>query len=218
MRVLLVNGDPEIVEVLKTEIDKQYILDVAYNGEEGAYLSQINDYATIIVEEFLPDCSGVDVCMEVRNNKVTSPILMCMNEGATLNDRVRSIESGADVVLRKPIRPVEVVAYIHSLIRLRSNYLFSYKLEYADLVVDVRRRAVFVGKQQVILRRKEYDILHHLLVNIGRVVPRERLLDHVWENNYEVASNTLDVHIAALRRKLKRDYIFTVYGYGYKMG
>ncbi len=220
MRVLFVNNDADSAVDMCSAIDKHYLLDVAHNGEEGVYLSQVNDYAAIVVEADLGDMENTDLCKVTRGEDQETPIIVLLDED-DLEKKLDSLDCGADAVLTKPVQAREIVAYLRSLIKKASGVKGSNMLSVGNLTLDLSSKEVDRGGQGIELSRKEFGPLECLMLNKGRIVSKERLLEQVWEMGFETFSNTLEVHIKSLRDKVDRPFekrlIKTVYGFGYKL-
>jgi len=220
MRVLFVNNDAHSAADMCSEIDKHYLLDMAHNGEEGVYLSQVNDYAAIVIEADLGDMENTDLCKVTREEDQETPIIVLLEE-ADLERKLDSLDCGADAVLTKPVQAIEIMAYLKSLIKRANGVKGSNVLSVGNLKLDLSSKEVERCGQRVVLSRKEYEILECLMLSKGRIVSKERLLEQVWEMGFETFSNTLEVHIKTLRDKVDRPFekrlIKTVYGFGYKV-
>lgn len=222
MRVLLVHSEHHFTGKYKEELDDLYVLDVANNGEDGAFMSHVNDYDAIVIDSELPDVSCLDVCRKTRQKNVRVPILMLLNSG-DLDLKISSLDFGADAVLTKPISTEEIKAYLRSLIKryLSAGNNVADTLKAQNLELNYFTKKVFRAGKEIKLRRKEFDVLEYLLLNKGKVVTKEMLLEKVWDDGICVRSNTLEVHIKSLRDKIDRNYenkiIKTVYGFGYKI-
>ena len=220
MRVLFVNNDAESAVDMCSEVNKHYLLDVAHNQEEGVYLSQVNDYAAIVVEADLGDMENTDLCKVAREDDQEIPIIVLLEED-DLERKLDSLDCGADAVLTKPVQVRELVAYLRSLIKKANGVKGSNVLSAGELKMDLHAKEVVRGGQRIVLSRKEFELLECLMLSKGRIVSKERLLEQVWEMGFETVSNTLEVHIKNLRDKVDRPYekklIKTVYGFGYKL-
>lgn len=222
MRVLYINNDAHSALDMCSELDKHYLLDVAHNGEEGTYLSMVNDYAAIVVESDLPDMENTEVCKVTREEDEEVPIVVLLEQDI-LEQKLDSLDCGADAVLTKPIEPRELNAYLKNLIKRRcgNGVNGSNILSVHDLNLDLGSKEVFRSGKRIVLTKKEYGILECLMLCRGRVVSKEKLLEQVWDMGFETFSNTLEVHIKSLRDKADRPFeeklIKTVYGFGYKM-
>lgn len=220
MRVLLVDDDLDYINSYIAEIQKDYIVDVAYTANDGAYRAEVNDYDVIIIDSSLPDESSYRLCREVRDANISSPILV-LSENQDHCTRTQSLKDGANVCLAKTAPPTEVSAQIKALTRLRHSYGGGTKIKLGNLVVDFNLQQVSADSQKIQLRKKEFNILEYLLLNRGRVVSKEELLDHIWEDGILVKSNSLEVHIRNLRIKIEKPFgqalIKTLRGFGYKI-
>lgn len=220
MRILLIDDDLENIECMTTEISDHFLVDVAYNGADGCFLSQVNDYATIVVDYELPDIHSQDFCRITRKANVSTPILMTIKEDDP-DIKVACLDCGVNGFLKKPVYANELVAYIHSFTKQKYGLNHISKLVINDLVLDTKTKEVFKNGTKINLRRKEFDILEILMTRKNNVVSKEFLLEQVWEEGICVGSNTLEVHIKSLRDKIDKPFdkklIKTVYGFGYKL-
>ncbi len=219
MRLLLVDDDKENVNDIVNNFNKSYILDVAYSGVEGAYLSQVNEYDAILIDETLPDMDGAEVCRTTRSANVESPILLLLEHDKDVSYKVKSLDSGADSYISKPLDKEELSANIRALIRRKGSEIKNNYASSGPILIDLKLRQAYLENELLYLRRKEYDILQHLVVNKGKIVSKESLLEHIWEQGIYSISNTLEVHIRSLRKRLyekySREIIKTVRGFGY---
>jgi DNA-binding response OmpR family regulator len=202
------------------EIQKDYIVDVAYTANDGAYRAEVNDYDVIVIDSCLPDEDSYRLCREVRDANISSPILL-LSENQNHITRTQSLKDGANVCLAKQSPPSEVSAQIKALTRLRHSYASRNKITVSCLTVDFSLQEVSGPNGKIPLRKKEFNILEYLLLNRGRTVTKEELLDHIWEEGILVQSNSLEVHIRNLRLKLEVPFgqiiIKTLRGFGYKI-
>jgi len=220
MRVLLIEDDREVAENIKDEIEKHYIVDVAYSGHDGSYLSQVNDYDAMVVDMALSDISGIELCRMTRAANINTPILM-LAQTNDVSPKVSSLDSGADDCMSKPLSSPELLARLRALTRRQPLIAHSNMLCVGDLCLDLVTRTARRANITINLRRKEFDLLEYLMINKNRVVSKELILDHVWEQGIDVGSNTIEVHIRTLRRKVDRPFgkksIKTFYNFGYKI-
>lgn len=220
MRVLIIENDANLAFGIKAELKKSYVVDLAENGENGAFLAQTNNYDVILVDIVLPDIHGIEICRIIRSAGSKTPILMLT--GITdVNFKVSSLDSGADDYLTKPFSFSELSARMRALMRRGPEVLASEKLRIEDLVVDLGSRTVKRAQRKIYLRKKEFDFLELLLRNKGKVVSKEKALESIWEEGLDVLSNTLEVHIRNLRKAIdtpdRKKLIKTVHGIGYKI-
>jgi heavy metal response regulator len=218
VRILLVEDEPRVAGVLAKGLREQtYAVDLAHDGEEGLHLGSVNDYDLVILDVMLPKKDGHTICRELRAQGRRTPILMLTARGS-VDDRVAGLDCGADDYLTKPFDFKELLARIRALLR-RSAVLRPDRLQVADLTLDTASHAVSRAGQPVTLTAKEYALLEFLVVNEGRVVGRELIAQHVWDENFDPFSNVIDVYIKRLRAKLdagsERRLIHTRRGEGY---
>jgi len=197
--------------------EQTFAVDVARDGEEGLYLGSVNEYDLVILDVMLPLKDGHTVCRELRAAGRRVPILMLTARGS-VDDRVAGLDCGADDYLVKPFDFKELLARVRALLR-RSAVLRSERLRVADLTLDTASHTVTRGGKPVELTAKEYALLEFLVLNEGRVVGREQIAQHVWDENFDPFSNIIDVYIKRLRAKLDlqagRRLIHTRRGEGY---
>jgi len=218
MRILLVEDEARVAGFLTKGLREQaYAVDLAGDGEEALHLGTVNDYDLIILDVMLPRKDGHAVCRELRGRGCRTPILMLTARGS-VDDRVAGLDCGADDYLTKPFDFKELLARLRALSR-RSAILRPGKLRVADLTLDTASHAVERAGKPVNLTAKEYALLEFLVCNEGRVVGREQIAQHVWDENFDPLSNVIDVYIKRLRAKLDADagrrLIHTRRGEGY---
>lgn len=201
MRVLLVEDDHRIASfVAKGLRANSYAVDTAFDGEEGLYLSTINSYDLFILDINLPLKDGFQVCSEIRQSGNNKPILMLTARDA-VDDRVSGLDTGADDYLTKPFEVRELLARLRALLR-RHTEIRDQKIVVADLEIDTMSRSANRGGKDIELTTKEYSLLEFLAVNKGKVVDREQISEHVWDDSFDPFSNLIEVYIKRLRTKL----------------
>jgi DNA-binding response OmpR family regulator len=220
MRVLLVEDEPQIAEFIKKSLRAEYFaVDVASDGEKGLYLGRIHDYDLIILDNMLPKKKGIDVCRELRAHGKTTPILILSVKTET-NQKVQLLNAGADDYLMKPFSFEELLARMRALLR-RSPHVEGDILKIDNLELDSGKHTVTRGGKEVYLTRKEFMLLQYLLRNLGSVLSRGMIMEHVWDMNADPFSNTIESHILSLRKKINfgnnKKLITTVPGRGYKI-
>ncbi len=197
--------------------EQTYAVDIAADGEQALYQASINEYDILILDVMLPIKDGHSVCRELRAAGFRTPILMLTALGS-VDDRVTGLDSGADDYLAKPFDFKELLARLRALLR-RSASLRPRVAHVADLVLDTGSHGVRRAGRDIDLTAKEYALLEYLMLNEGRVVGREQIAQHVWDENFDAFSNVIDVYIKRLRGKLDtghgRRLIHTRRGEGY---
>jgi DNA-binding response OmpR family regulator len=220
MRILVVDDDRRLCAVIKRGLlEESYAVDLAYDGEEGEYLAEVNPYDLIILDIMLPNKDGIEVCHELRAKKVNAPILM-LTAKDTVEDRVRGLDTGADDYLVKPFAFSELLARVRALLR-REGMSKSPELRVGDLTLNTLTRQVRRGQRPVELTTKEYVILEYFMHHPNVVVTRTMLEEHAWDYDFDSLSNLVDVYIRRLRRKMdiegEDSLIQTVRGAGYRL-
>lgn len=217
MKVLLIEDNIYLAKSISRYLQKEFVVETAYTGTEGKERALRLSYAVILLDLTLPDISGHDICKNLRDTGITTPIIITSADH-TVDSRVKLLECGADDFIVKPFRADELVARIHAVLR-RNMQRADYKIAVGDLILDTHSRRVYKGEEYIPLRRKEFDVLEYLANNKGRAISRMTVLNHVWSDSKDSWQNTVDVHIMHLRDKIDRPYkttyIKTVYGVGY---
>ncbi|MBX5477493.1 MAG: response regulator transcription factor [Pyrinomonas methylaliphatogenes] len=218
MRVLLAEDDPRMARLIARGLREQaYAVDVAADGDEALYKVEINDYDIAILDVMLPKRDGFEVCRELRQKGWRRPILLLTARDA-VEDRVRGLDLGADDYLTKPFAFKELMARLRALLR-RSDELRPSIIRIADLEIDTNGQRVRRGGQPIELTAKEYALLEYLARNAGRIVRREEIAEHVWDERFDPFSNLIEVYINRLRRKIDEPFgtplIHTRRGAGY---
>jgi two-component system copper resistance phosphate regulon response regulator CusR len=218
VRILLVEDESRVAGFIAKGLREQaYAVDIAGDGEQALYQAAVNQYDIVILDVMLPLKDGHTVCRELRASGFRTPILMLTARGA-VDDRVEGLDSGADDYLAKPFDFKELLARLRALLR-RSAALRPQVLRVADLTLNTASHAAARAGKPVSLTAKEYALIEFLVLNQGRVVGREQIGQHVWDENFDPLSNVIDVYIKRLRAKLdtgfSRRLIHTRRGEGY---
>lgn len=221
MRILVVEDNPKMNAVLKRGLEELgYAVDTALTGFDGEDLAAANPYDAIVLDVMLPDRDGMDVARSLRRRKIATPILMLTALSGT-SEKVSGLDAGADDYLTKPFEFDELAARLRALLR-RGTASDAVNLEYADVELDLLKRAATRAGQRLDLTAKEFALLEFLVRNPDRVLTRTLIGEKVWDMNFEPESNVIDVYISQLRRKLDRPFdttlIHTVVGSGYRFG
>jgi len=220
MRILVVDDDRRLCAVIKRGLlEEAYAVDLAYDGEEGEYLAEVNPYDLIILDIMLPNKDGTEVCRELRTKKVNTPILM-LTAKDTVEDRVKGLDAGADDYLVKPFAFNELLARVRAMLR-REGMSKSPELRVGDLTLNTLTRQVWRGQRSIELTTKEYVILEYFMRHPNVVVTRTMVEEHAWDYDFDSLSNLVDVYIRRLRRKIdsegENSLIQTVRGAGYRL-
>ena len=195
--------------------DAGYAVDCAVDGERAEFLGQTESYDVVVLDLGLPSLDGLTVLRRWREAGVTVPVLVLTARGSWY-EKVQGIDAGADDYLSKPFRMEELLARLRGLIR-RSRHMGSSEMRSGSLAVDSRTGRVTVDGQPVRLTALEFRVLLYLMHHRGRAVPQGELAEHIYPIDAERDSNTIEVFIARLRRKLGAGVINTVRGFGYRI-
>jgi two-component system copper resistance phosphate regulon response regulator CusR len=180
--------------------EHSYAVDIAGDGDAALYQTSINDYDLLVLDILLPQRNGFEVCRELRTRGDTTPILMLTARGS-IDDRVTGFDAGADDYLTKPFSFRELLARIRALLR-RDTHLRPDILQIEDLVVDSASHRVSRANQEIQLTAKEYALLEYLARHAGRLVGRAEIAAHVWDDSFDPFSNTIEVYVNRLRKKI----------------
>ncbi len=218
MRVLLVEDDARVARFVSRALREQsYAVDEVANGEDALYQMAINAYDAVILDVMIPGRDGFEVCREMRAGGTRIPVLMLTARDA-VEDRITGLDIGADDYLTKPFEVGELLARLRALLR-RGTELRPATIKLADLELDTHAQQARRGGQEVSLTTKEYALLEYLIRNAGRVVGREEISEHVWDETFDPFSNLIEVYINRLRHKVDEPFavplIHTRRGAGY---
>ena len=218
MRILAIEDDIEIANFLQESLQREgFIVDIARDGDRGSFLSRTNEYDFIILDYILPEKDGLAVCKEIRQQRKDVPILM-LSVRSSIPDKVKLLNLGVDDYLAKPFSLSELLARIRAILR-RPKKLEGNPITYANLELERMGQRLFKEDEEIYLTRKEFLLLEYFMKNIGIVLSRGMLLEHVWNVETDPFSNTIEAHILNLRRKIDPNHllIHTIPGRGYKM-
>jgi len=221
MRILIIEDERDLANALARGLRQEgYAVDIATNGMEGLELGEIYEYDLVVLDLNLPKLDGLEVCQRFRSNKPELLILI-LTARSRLEDRVMGLDQGADDYLIKPFHFEELAARIRALLR-RDLRVREPILEVGDLRLDPARRIAWQKKQPLSLTKKEFAILEYLMRHAGEVVSQEELIEHVWNEDVNLFTASVRVHVHSLRRKLGDNpdsphYIETITGSGYRL-
>lgn len=220
MKILVVEDNIKLAENLKQGLSQEgYAVDIVHDGlsAEKRILINRDEYDLIVLDRMLPEKDGVSVCVNWRENDIVIPILMLTALDST-DDKVRGLDAGADDYLAKPFAFKELIARIHALLR-RPKQTSPVVLGVGDININTTSRTVTYKNKPITLTLKEFMVLEYMMRNLGKVITRDELYSHAWDFVDSSFSNTVDVHIKNLRRKIHDNgkIIQTIRGVGYKM-
>jgi len=214
MRVLVVEDDANLNRQIKEALtDAGYAVDVAFDGEEGHFLGDTEPYDAVVLDIGLPQMDGLSVLEEWRRAGKTMPVLL-LTARDRWSDKVQGIDAGADDYVAKPFHMEEILARIRALVRRAAGHA-SNEITAGSVRLDVKAGKVTVDGQSVKLTSHEYRLLAYLMHHSGRVVSRTELVEHLYDQDFDRDSNTIEVFVGRIRKKLGVEIIQTVRGLGY---
>ncbi|HMN08403.1 MAG TPA: response regulator transcription factor [Gemmatimonadaceae bacterium] len=221
MRLLFVEDDARIAESAASYLRKVGMaVDIAATGEDALRLAALNEYDIAVLDVRLPGIDGFEVCRRLRFSGYPIRILMATARD-TVEDRIAGLDLGADDYVVKPYVLAELEARVRALLR-RPATVVPVKLQVEDLTLDTGTRIAERNGREISLTSKEYAVLEYLMRHPGEVVTREKISAHAWDDNYDPASNVIDVYIARLRKKIddpaEAPLVSTIRGAGYRLG
>jgi two-component system, OmpR family, copper resistance phosphate regulon response regulator CusR len=217
MRILLVEDERRVASFVSRALrENSYAVDLAETGEKAIAMATRTAYDGILLDIRLPGLSGIQVCRELRDAKIDTPILM-LTARSLVEQRVEGLDAGADDYLTKPFALAELLARVRALIRRRADG--DRVLRYADLEVDRLQRRVTRAGHTITLTAKEFALLEFLLSRAPSVVPRSEIIERVWDTHFDTETNLVEVYVNRLRQKIagggNSKLIHTVHGVGY---
>jgi len=217
MRVLVVEDDRDLnAQLARALTEAGYAVDAAFDGEEGHYLGDTEPYDAIILDIGLPVMDGLSVLQNWRRAGRATPVLI-LTARDRWSDKVQGIDAGADDYVAKPFHIEEVLARIRALVRRAAGHA-SNELVCGPVRLDLKTSLVTVEDRPVKLTEKEYRVLEYLMHHKERVISRTELTEHLYDQDFDRDSNTIEVFVGRLRKKLGVDLIETVRGMGYRLG
>ena len=218
MKVLIVEDERTLSDTIKQCICKKFDTEQAYDGYEAYMMAKENIYDAIILDLMLPEMSGYDVLLKLRENKVLTPVLI-LTAKDTLNDKLKGFNYGADDYLVKPFEREELLARLEAIIRRTNGAYKQDEIEYKDLKLNIKSRRAFIKDKEITLQGKQFDILEYLINSKGTIITKEQIFDKIWGFDSFTTTNVVEVYASGLRKTLKQygydKYIKNIRGVGY---
>ncbi|HWQ82570.1 MAG TPA: response regulator transcription factor [Ignavibacteria bacterium] len=224
-KILVVDDEKDIVDLLKYNLEKEKEFEVitAFNGRDALEKAVKEKPDLILLDIMMPEMNGFDVCRKLKTGAANGIPVIFLTAKENEIDEIIGLELGADDYIQKPISPRKVIARVKSVIRraysekdktIKTDEYIKFK----NLEVDTVAHSVKIDNEDVFFPKKEFQLLHFLLSNRGKVLSRDVLLNHIWGENIYVVDRTIDVHVAKVREKLGdySEYIETIKGLGYR--
>ena len=222
MKLLLVEDDPKISSFIKIGLEaNNYLVDVAYDSPIAEKFALSRKYDVMIFDVVIPGISGFELCKNIRNNNIMTPVLF-LTSLDSIEDKLTGFNSGGDDYLVKPFSFQELLARLKALNRRNGDIKVKQVLKIADLEIDTSSRKVKRGGKDIFLTATEYKILELLMENEGKVFDRVHIAEKIWGFSFNSGTNIIDVHINSIRRKIDKEFttklIHTRKGFGYVLG
>lgn len=218
MKVLIVEDERTLSDTIKQCICKKIDTEQAYDGYEAYMMAKENIYDAIILDLMLPEMSGYDVLLKLRENKVLTPVLI-LTAKDTLNDKLKGFNYGADDYLVKPFEREELLARLEAIIRRTNGAYKQDEIEFKDLKLNIKSRRAFIKDKEITLQGKQFDILEYLINSKRTIITKEQIFDKIWGFDSFTTTNVVEVYASGLRKTLKQygydKYIKTIRGVGY---
>ena len=216
MRILVVEDDKNLNRQIKDALlDDGYVVDVAFDGEEGHFLGESEPYDAVILDIGLPKMDGISIIEAWRRDGHNMPVLLLTARDGW-SDKVKGIDAGADDYVAKPFHMEEVLARLRALVRRAAGHA-SNEIIIGDVSLDARGGKLCVKGKVIKVTSHEFRLLSYLIHHKGKVISRTELIEHLYDQDFDRDSNTIEVFVGRLRKKLPKDFINTVRGLGYQV-
>ena len=219
MKILIIEDNISVRNVLRIGLEAEgYIVDDVGDGDRGSYFARVNKYNLILLDNVLPKKMGKQVCKEIREAGVSTPVLL-LSAKADINSKILLLDEGADDYMTKPFSFEELKSRIKALTR-RPVILTTSIIKIGNLTIDTNNFEIKKGQKKIYLTRKEFTLLNLLIENKGQVVSRGTIMEFAWDSNMDPFSNTIETHIRNIRSKIgdrRKQIIKNIPGRGYKI-
>ncbi len=220
MRLLIVEDEKTLANLIKKGFEEEgYAVDVAYNGEDGLFLAKNNIYDAIVLDIMLPIIDGISLLKELREQNFSTPIIL-LTAKDSVKDKVLGLDSGSDDYLTKPFSFEELLSRVRAIIR-RKFAASSPIIKICDLAIDTAQKTVKRCNKIIDLSAKEYSLLEYLALNKNKVINRTAIIEHLYDEDFDLDSNVIDVFINRIRNKIDKNFdkklVHTFRGIGYSL-
>ncbi|MBR3002004.1 MAG: response regulator transcription factor [Clostridia bacterium] len=220
MQVLIIEDDKILSDTIKQCIKNKYQVEQAFDGQEGVLYANQDIYDVIILDIMMPIMNGYEVLVELRKNKISTPVLILTAKDA-LEDKIRGFNSGADDYLVKPFEKEELIARVDAMIRRNNRTYFKNEVEFEEIKLDLSSRKAYINEKEITLQGKQFDMLEYLINYKEKIITKEQIFDKIWGFNSETTTNVVEVYASGIRKELKKygcdKYFKTIRGVGYMM-
>ena len=218
MKVLLVEDEKVLSYTIADSLKDEYEVDQAFDGLEAEFAAKQDIYDVIILDLMLPEKDGYQVLESIRKDGILTPVLI-LTAKDSLNDKLKGFQSGADDYLTKPFAKEELKARIEVMIRRNNPNYFKKEMKFKDLRIDLTARKAYIGKNELTLQGKQFDMLEYLINYKDRIITKEQIFDKIWGFDSDTTTNVVEVYASGIRKELKKyeydKYFKTIRGVGY---
>jgi len=221
MKILVVEDEIELLTTVSNYLTKEkYICELAENFQKAKKKLSINEYDIILLDITLPDGDGIDLLQTIRKNNIRAGVII-LSAKNSLDDKITGLDFGADDYMTKPFQLSELNSRIKAILR-RHKFGGDSTLHFNEISITTDSKTVKINNKEIVLTKKEYDMLLYFIINKNRVLTKEAIAEHLWNDNIDLSDNFdfIYTHLNNIRRKIKskggNDYIKTIYGMGYK--
>jgi len=216
MKVLVVEDEPQLAQQMQQQLTEQgFIVDCAYDGEEAHFMGSTETYDAVVLDLGLPKIDGLTVLKKWRAENLTMPVII-LTARSLLHEKIEGLNAGADDYLAKPFQMGELVARLQALVRRAAGKASSI-VTVGDIRLDISASTVTKAGLSITLTAHEFKVLSYLMLHLGQVVSRATLIEHIYAQDFDRDSNTIEVFVGRLRKKLGSKMIETVRGLGYRI-
>lgn len=206
MKILIVEDDKILSDTIKQCICKKFQTEQAFDGYEGYTYAKENIYDAIILDLMLPEMSGYDVLLKLRDNKILTPVLI-LTAKDSIEDKLKGFRYGADDYLVKPFETEELVARLEAIIRRTNGNYSGQVLEFKDMTINLQNRQVLIKGKEVILQGKQFDILEYLISSKNTIVTKEQIFDKIWGFDSYTTTNVVEVYASRVKKNAKKIWL-----------
>ena len=218
MKILIVEDDKILARTIEQVLSEKYDIDKAYDGEEGVLYAKQGIYDAIVLDIMMPVMDGYEVLMELRKNKIFTPVLILTAKDG-ISDKVKGLNIGADDYLTKPFNREELIARVDAIIRRTTGNYTENTIEFKGMTIDLNNRKISVNGKEVILQGKQFDMLEYLINSKNTIITKDQIFDKIWGFDSDTTTNVIEVYASGLRKELKKigydKYLKTIRGVGY---
>ncbi|QTD41884.1 response regulator transcription factor [Sporosarcina sp. Te-1] len=218
MKLLIIEDDPYLSDTIRETTEGIFDVEQAYNGEDGLFLAEQNIFDIIILDIMLPHMDGYEVLGQLRNNNITTPVMMLTAKDG-IDDKIQGFKVGADDYIVKPFHREELLLRLEAILRRVGGFLEENTMTFKELRLDLKKKTASIGGESLPVNGKQFDLLEYLIVNKNTILTKEQIFDRIWGFESDTSTTVVEVYASKLRKNLKTltydQYIKTFRGLGY---